>query len=326
MRRYYFSISLLFATLAFTRQAVGDLTFHIEIAPSVQLEELRPVMLSDVATFRNLDAKSIAFIKIKMVGEFPSHSEPLILNNRQIGNLLRSLTSQIKTTDHRRLAIKIPDSLTVTRIPRDFTDENVRRVLQKAWQPLCAPCRVEFTDLNLPKIVANLKSSFWKIRGIEANQVPRGYFNVPVDFVAADSGEKTTQWVSGQLKIFKSVPVAERALYFGERLSAADVRIAERDVTTAVDSPPSQKEILGQRVRQPLRFGDIVWRSSIEREKALLRGESVKIKLGTGVWEVSAVAIAEQDGFIGDTVSVKNPRTQKKMVAVVTGKAEVMVP
>jgi flagella basal body P-ring formation protein FlgA len=71
--------------------------------------------------------------------------------------------------------------------------------------------------------------------------------------------------------------------------------------------------------------GDIVWRGSLVREKAIQRGELVRVVSGEGNWSVSVQAKTEQDGFLGDTVNLRNVQTNKLISGRVIGRGEVEV-
>jgi flagellar basal body P-ring formation protein FlgA len=94
-------------------------------------------------------------------------------------------------------------------------------------------------------------------------------------------------------------------------------------VTFARDSTAFDGEIVGRKARQAIAAQDILYAGMLEKEKALKRGDPVKVALGEGEWEVILMGVAEQDGFIGDTVKVRNPRSQQVIVATVTARGEV---
>jgi flagella basal body P-ring formation protein FlgA len=111
----------------------------------------------------------------------------------------------------------------------------------------------------------------------------------------------------------------------GTRVSEEDFKFEWRDVTFATDTSPTAKEIIGQAAKFTMNANDIIWRGSLMREKAVQRGEIVKVQTGEPGWEISIQARAEQDGFAGDTISLRNLQTNKVISGRVTGSGEVQV-
>lgn len=161
----------------------------------------------------------------------------------------------------------------------------------------------------------------WKL-GAKA-EFPRGSFSIPVH--VEKEGQSTTLWIQGKLIVRKLVPVAKRTFYFGERVQTGDVEWMWRDVTMAQDGVPSNSDIVGRRIKTPIRVSDIIFAGNLEREKALRRGEVARVISGHGDWEVSVSAVAQQDAEVGDTVTLKNPRTNRDLTGVVVSKDEVEI-
>lgn len=147
---------------------------------------------------------------------------------------------------------------------------------------------------------------------------------MPVEVIKG--GQVATLWIQGNLVVRKNVPVARRAIYFGERLQSDDVEWTWRDVTFAQDGVPNADELTGKRLKAPVRASDIIFSGTLEHEKALRRGEVARVTSGGhSDWEVSISAVAQQDAEIGDTVTLKNPKTNRDLTGVVVAKDEVEI-
>ena len=127
------------------------------------------------------------------------------------------------------------------------------------------------------------------------------------------------------MAIYKKVPVVTRALNMGEKLRADDVAESLRDVTFSYDSSPALEEIPGKVLRYSVGVGDVVWSRTIKKEKALARGEIVKVIAESENFQIVLMARAEQDGYMGDTIQLKNLRTNKLISGVVADSGEVMI-
>jgi flagella basal body P-ring formation protein FlgA len=271
-----------------------------------------PVVLGDIVDMQGIDEKLKSnLIKVPLAAA-PAVGETIEFSSAAISGLLRN-SLNFADLPH----VKIPHRVVVERPSHKWNQANVEKELLQLWQPSCLDCRLLLDHLTLPA------GSFdnWKINA--KADLPHGNFSVPLE--VEKDGQSATLWLQGQLIIKKFVPVTKREIFFGERIQAGDVDWAWRDVTMAQDGIPSSSEVVGRRVKTSLRVSDIVFSGSLEREKALRRGEVARVISGHGDWEVSINAIAQQDAEVGDTVTLKNPRTNRDLTGVVVSKDEVEI-
>ena len=293
----------------------------LSVRSHVIVESDDEINLADVAEIQNASPSFLALAKGFKLCNAPATGERRTFSAHAISELLRSFQGELERHQLRARFV-LPHSVIVERTKLEFDVENVREVLLSAWSKLCSHCRLVVSDLRLPAYSGG-EMGAWNIQVKE--QLPKGSFSVPVRISKPNVKQGDLYWIQGRLDILKQVPVANRAIYFGERLAENDFRWEYRDVTFASDSSPQAPEMVGQRVRSPLRVNDVIWRSSLEREKALVRGAPVRMRLSDDSFSVSMDGKAEQDGYLGDTVSVRNPKSQKVISATVTGKGEVLV-
>ncbi|NJL26082.1 MAG: flagellar basal body P-ring formation protein FlgA, partial [Calothrix sp. SM1_5_4] len=202
-------------------------------------------------------------------------------------------------------------------LKRRISDEAVIEELMQAWQPLCADCRLSIENLSLPR-VTDVRD--WRLR--LKGELPKGGFSVQVDLIR-ENGALLPAWVNGRLVAKRRVPVAKRVLAPAERVQAQDFSWEYRDTSHAYDGIPTEEELVGKRMKQGARAGDILGGGQIEREKAIRRGDLVQVRSGAGAWEVSLGVIAQQDAFIGDVVNFKNPKTNSLLTGLVVGSGAV---
>lgn len=153
-------------------------------------------------------------------------------------------------------------------------------------------------------------------------ELPRGSFSVPVSIIREDTAP-VNAWISGRVVAKKKVPVLRRIMAANERLQDKDYAWEFRDVSFAMDGVPAAEDMIGRQVKQMMRAGDIVYSGMIVKEKAIRRGEMVQVRSGAGMWEVTMMVVAQQDAVIGDTINLKNLKTNNILVGQVTGLGEV---
>ncbi len=310
------SVALAMILNILTVQAEPTLSVH----ETIQVESADSIYLNDVVEFSEPNPKVIAAAKKFKLCDSPPIGERRVFSSHALSEVLRTFQAELESRSlHARFLL--PKEIIVERVRKPFDVEAVRSALLGEWEKTCPKCRFMVYDLRLP-VVSGERIDDWKVD--LKNQPPRGSFSIPI-LVRRSNRSPETLWAQGRLDILREVPVANRTIYFGERLTSNDFRWEYREVTYANDTAPAELELVGQRVKAPVHFNDIIWRSNMEREKALYHGEMVRVRIGDPTFEVSVDGKAQQDGYIGDTVNVLNMQSQKVISGRVVGKGEVTV-
>lgn len=296
---------LMLPTLAFAK---GE----IVVRPHSLIQHGSPVVLGDIVDMQGMSEDTKAQLMKLPLSAAPAVGETVEFSMTAISGMLRNALN-FADLPH----VKIPHQVVIERSSHKWEKTSVEKELMQIWQPSCLECKLEISDLMLP--AGTIEN--WNLKA--KSDLPKGAFSVPVE--VKKDGQSATLWIQGQLTVKKLVPVAKRVLYFGERIQTADVEWTWRDVTMAQDGVPSSSDVLGRRIKAALRSGDIVFAGNLEREKALRRGDVARVISGHGDWEVSVNAVAQQDAEIGDTVTLKNPRTNRDLTGVVVAKDEVEI-
>jgi flagella basal body P-ring formation protein FlgA len=127
------------------------------------------------------------------------------------------------------------------------------------------------------------------------------------------------------VKVQKSVPVARRFIRFGERIQMEDVEMAESNITHLKEESPLLSQVIGLIANKSLAAKTPVILSDLKREPAARKGQVLKALIGSSDFEVSINALAEENGFIGDVIKIKNSETQKTISAIIVEKGVVKV-
>jgi len=289
----------------------------IELQSEVQAPPNSSLSLWDLV--EPASAKNANDIQSKLVGQslmvVPALGERTELSFQSIADHLKLALS---STDRLIYKFSIPRRVTIQSQSPKLTKEVVSEILKREWQALCDKCQIEILDVTLPI------GEFAKWQMDVPKTLPRGSFNLPL--ISYDpTGKESRFWVQGRLDILKEVPIAQRALYVGERVREEDFKYSLRSITHATDGAPSKEFLVGGMVKTPVAANQVIWSQNLLREKALKKGDMVRVITQGKMWELSAPAIAEQDGEVGDTVTLKNLSSQKKLTGLVVGKGEVEI-
>ncbi len=300
--------------IPFLAEANSELIFRSEVSSekaNLQLEDV-----ADLSGFSDEEQKTLG--KLSLISDL-KWNQSQTLSSAEISQRIRGDLAKIENEWGRKIQLKLPAELKIERKMRSLDVKNATADLQNIFSGMCEACEIEISNVTVPRLPSKNQSA-WTISA--PRELPRGSFSVPVE-VMKEQGEKQIFWIQGRLSVFRQVPVALRAINLGERLQKSDIGLQRKDLTFAQDSTPNIEEIQGRRLKQSLRAGSVVFSNYIEQEKALRRGEVVKVRSGEGGWEVALSAVAEQDGVIGDSVRVRNPKSNLTLVGVVTGPGEV---
>lgn len=306
MRLICLVLCMMFPMLALAK---GEITVH----PYSLILHGASILLGDVVEMRDVDpAIRDQLLKLPLASA-PAPGEKLEFSSVAISGLLRAALTKIASAPH----LLIPTKVVIERSTYIWEQAVVEKELISFWQTMCSGCQLEIDQLSMP---AGQYES-WTLS--PRRELPRGGFSVAAQVLK--DGKPYTLWIQGNLIVRRSVPVAKRAIFFGERVQAADFDWHWRDVTFSQDGTPTADDIAGKRMKASVRADEILYDGMLEREKALHRGDVARVISGEDDWQVSINAIAQQDGDIGDTVTLKTVKSNKDLTGVVVAKDEVEI-
>ncbi len=288
----------------------------LRVRPYNRVAEVTKITIADLVDVDGIDAATQRKLTKLSIGDAPQLGEQRVYSARVIAEALR------ESFNTKEWSVQIPSQVVVQNRGYELVSETVQTELLTKWQALCADCKIIIQGLQLPVLPVTLTNRPWKFEPI--TRLPRGHFSQKLIVVGVDSREQYF-WVNGDMAIQQKVPVLNRSTPINTRLTVDDFKMQWRDMTLATDTTPLDKEIAGQQVRFTMNANDIIFRGSLVREKAVQRGEIVKVLVGEDQWQISTQAITQQDGFIGDTIRLKNLQTQKVITGRVTGLGEVEI-
>lgn len=302
--------------ILFSFQVVANAATMVRVRPHIVVKPDSDVKLSDVVDAGALSEESRKKIASTLLTRSPARGERQELAAASLMQVLRPLV-QAERRRQGQVHLILPKTVLIDTVKRELSAERVSEELIQVWQPLCSECRLEVDSLSLPAVV-QVRDWHLKMKA----ELPRGSFSVPVELVR-ENGQIFSAWINGRLIIKRKVPVARRLLMPNERLQPSDIEWQHRDTAFALDGVPSEEELLGKKIKQSIRANDVIWMSSVERDRAISRGEMVQVKSGDGNWQVTLGLIAQQDAHIGDTITFKNPKTNSVISGQVVGRGEV---
>lgn len=288
----------------------------LRVRPYNRVSNITQITLLDLVDKETLDLKRQNQLAALLLGDAPKLGEQRIYSNDIIASALR------KSFKSKEWSVQIPHQVVVQNRGYELDNTTIEKELLTRWGALCVGCKIRIKSIQLPVLPANLTDRPWALE--TTNHLPRGHFSQKI-IVSLANHQNQYYWINGEMEVQKKVPVLNRSTPINTRLNAEDIKWEWRDVTLATDSTPVESEILGRQVRFTMNANDIIWSGSILREKAVQRGEIVRVTVGDQQWQISTQAITQQDGYIGDTINLKNLQTQKIITGRVVANGEVVV-
>ena len=287
---------------------------EISIPSSVEVSQ-RPVLrLGDIAIVKGGNEALLAQMDALVLRD---DARELLLSqqfeSKEILAKLREAMEQNEDFKALNPAFKVPSIVKVAFASTPISKQEVQRKITNYLTARCADCEYSISIQSVP----NPANRQW---GLDLTQLsPKGGFLVPV----RDGENRQLKWISGTIRVSRLTPVTTKMISQGERVNAQDLQMSMMDVTFAKDSPLRIEDAQGQLAARTLPVGTPVWASDLKREPAAKRGQIVKAVIGDDTFEVTVNMQAEDNGFVGDLIKVKNLDTQKILSAQVTDKGVV---
>ncbi|UOE99922.1 flagellar basal body P-ring formation chaperone FlgA [Bdellovibrio reynosensis] len=287
---------------------------EVTIPSSVEISQRQLMRLSDIAEVTNANPELLSFLESIVIRE--DARELLLSQKLESQEILKKVFAAMKSEPGLKKlnpSFKIPAEVHVAFSQTPISRQEIERKLLNNLRTRCSECEYKVTIQSTP--VPSTKQ--WELDFSELTG--KGGFLLPV----RDGDLKQLKWISGTIRVSQLTPVANRLILQNERVQPGDVRMAMTDVTYSKDTVLRIEDIQGQLAVRSLPLGTPVWSSDLKREPAAKRGQIVKAILGDDSFEVSVNMQAEDNGFVGDLVKVKNLETQKVLSGIVIEKGVV---
>ncbi|WP_374029632.1 flagellar basal body P-ring formation chaperone FlgA [Bdellovibrio bacteriovorus] len=287
---------------------------EVSIPGSVEVSQRPLLRLSDIAVVTNGNDELLSFLESIVIRE--DARELLLSQKLESQEILGKVRAAMKSQEGLKKinpSFKIPSEVKVAFASTPISRQEMERRIINVLQARCHECEYKVTVQSTPQPAnKDWQLDFTQLSG-------KGGFLLPV----RDGDQRQLKWISGNIRVSQLTPVATRLILQGERVQPEDIRMTMTDVTFAKDGALRIEDIQGQLAARSLPVGTTIWSSDLKREPAAKRGQIVKALLGDENFEISVNMVAEDNGFVGDVIKVKNLETQKVLSGIVTEKGVV---
>lgn len=135
-----------------------------------------------------------------------------------------------------------------------------------------------------------------------------------------------TVYVPVQIKVFKPVYVAARALEANKIIAPIDLKLQQWDVGSLNQGyVKDRKLIIGQQLKYPVALGSVIKSTHLRPQKIVRRGEFITLVAIAGSMEVRMNGTALSDATLGQRIKVKNSSSKRVVEGIVDAPGIVMV-
>jgi flagella basal body P-ring formation protein FlgA len=203
----------------------------------------------------------------------------------------------------------------VSRRLRSFEDSDLLELLTSTLQKEYVKSQGElelhltrpWPKLQVPDEPLTLKVAEMPSMGVSPSFV--------VTFELWDGRERVGNWqVPLQAAVWRDVPVAHSALQRGQPLKEADITMERSDVLIQRDAFlnfPTVDDSL--ELTEGIPAGRPVLNRSVRIRPLILRGQTVEAVFQEGSLAISLLVESLEDGALGQTVRVRNPKTRREI-------------
>jgi len=304
-----------FSSLAF----LGSAAFarpEISIPAKVEISQREKLTLSDIAEVTEGSEELLQLLEKIVIRE---DARDLLLSQKlKTSEILLSVRAQMvsePTWKNLNPALKVPSEVHVDFAATPISKQEIERKVTNVLKTRCHDCEYKVNIQSTPFPAGKQ----WTLD--YSQMASKGGFLVPL----RDGDQRNVKWITGNIRVAKLTPVANRLISQGERLQTSDLRMEMIDVSFAKDAGIKIDDISGKIAARSIPVGTPVWASDLKREPAALRGQMIKGLLGDESFEISVDIQAEESGFVGDTIKCKNLDTKKIVSGVVLEKGLVKI-
>ncbi len=209
---------------------------------------------------------------------------------------------------------RLPLEVEIRPEPYKFLESRMVSDLVQGLQTDCT-CKVELSNFQLQWPEGTSAQASWKWESLPDVRFLRGNLFLGVDLKTGS--QKHRRWVQARSRLLKRVPVATRAISYGEPFTSSNVGQEWRDISHVSQDVLQQLELAGHSSNRMIPMGQMVRRRDLVKSQVIKHGDVVRIHNQKGPLQVTAQGVAQQAGAIGDSIKVKISSTHKTVSALV---------
>lgn len=151
---------------------------------------------------------------------------------------------------------------------------------------------------------------------------------VTLEMVILHQGQPLKRFkVNGVVRLKRLVVCATRPLRAQETIGPGDIQVMPREVTglNLEDFFSSAEDVVGQILAKSLGPQEIITSRHLSNQPLIKRGDEVTVVLDQDGLEVSTKGVAREQGYLGKSIRIVNPKSKKEFQGLVVNAKTVKV-
>jgi flagella basal body P-ring formation protein FlgA len=131
--------------------------------------------------------------------------------------------------------------------------------------------------------------------------------------------------VTGKVRLLSEIPVVKAKVAQGRIIAPGDLTLKSCDISPNPNVYIRLEDCAGKRAKVTLREGSPILPSQVERKPDILKGEMVVIEARVDNLVVRDKGIAMKDGYLNESINVKNVSSGRQVVGTIIAASLVQV-
>ena len=280
--------------------------------------------LGDIADIESADSQLQQRLAALRIGRSPRTGYRLTVPRAAVEDALArdlpSLRGALRWSGAQRVDVSAGGQRVSGEHLTDIAASAAREAMHPAYQDLDLQPVIKLDDVSVPQGAVAFAA-----RPAYPNRLTKRLC-VPVE-LSVDGQAYRTVYVWFSVRAMQKVWVAKQARAAGALLQEADFRSEVRDVASLSSAPVSvhDQPLRTLRLRRPIEAGGPLLSTQVEAQPAVLRNESVAVKLISGAISIEANGIALDDARVGQHVRIRNSASGETFSARVVAEHSVVI-
>ena len=182
---------------------------------------------------------------------------------------------------------------------------------------------IRFTSMRAPaELFLPSGKLSWRVTPSRPNIIDSSSFSI---FFKIDGEPANNCTVRGRIEVLTDIAVATETIRKGTVIKAEQITMKRKNIVAANHPIYKPENVIGMQAARTIGAGKVVNQDYITAPPVIATGDVVKVIAGKGNLRISTKGVARSAGIIGDTIRVKNMRSNKLIFARVEGPGMVSV-
>ncbi len=277
----------------------------------------KTVTLSDLADITGDEAALLSGI---VIAKSPDGTTGMNISAQTVETRIKSryLGPILMTGAHRCNVVSSRVEVSEEVIKKVFTQEILRN---SPWKDTGT---IEVTDIRVSRLPKVLQADTNTIQAkFSSFEKYLGFTSATILIGSGPYPERVN--VTGKVRLIAGIPVARTKVAQGRVIVLGDLSMKSCDISSNPNAFTRFEDCVGKRAKVTLREGSHILPSQVERNPDVLKGETVVIEVRLDNLVVRDKGIAMKDGYLSETIHVKNASSGRQVVGTIIAPSLVQV-